>query len=76
MTVVIIINGNPVYCRSAQRIVDEDLGNGQRCYALDDGTRIWHKPEDGIIELSKKVLDNIEPVGFSMFLGKELEKKK
>lgn len=74
MTIVIIVNGQPIYCRSLQRIVEEKEGNGERCYALDDGTRIWHKPSDGIIELSKKVLDHIDPVGFSFSFEPNLKK--
>ena len=62
MTVAILVNGQPVYTRTLRRIINEDVGNGLRCYALDDGTRLWHKPEDGIIELSKRVLDSIDPV--------------
>jgi len=63
MTVAIIINNQPLYSRTIKRIVNEDEGNRKRCYELDDGTRIWHDPKDGIISLAKKVLDNIEPVG-------------
>lgn len=63
MTVAILVNGQPLYSRTIMRIMNEDIGNGKRCYALDDGTRIWHDPKDGIIELSKTVLDSIDPVG-------------
>lgn len=64
MTVSIQINNQPLYTRTLHRIVDEDVGNGKRCYELDDGSRIWHEPKDGIIKLAKQALDTIEPVGF------------
>ena len=64
MTVAILVNNQPLYTRTIRRIINEDVGNGKRCYELDDGSRIWHDPKDGIIELSKQVLDTIEPVGY------------
>lgn len=63
MTVAILVNGEPLYSRTIHRIVDIDQGNGMRCYELDDGTRMWHNPKDGIIELAKKALDHIIQVG-------------
>jgi len=63
MTVAILINNEPLYSRTIKRIVNEDDTDGNRCYEVDDGTRIWHDPHDGIITLAKKVLDKIEPVG-------------
>ena len=63
MTVAILVNGQPLYSRTIHRIINEDMGNGKRCYELDDGSRIWHDPKDGIIELAKQALDTIEPVG-------------
>ena len=71
MTVAIIVNGKPLYSRTIIRIVSEDIGNGKRCYALDDGTRIWHDHKDGIISLAKQVLDKIEPVGVDWLNLKE-----
>jgi hypothetical protein len=62
MTVTILVNGQPLYTRTLRRIINEDIGNGHRCYELDDGSRIWHKAGDGIIELSKQALDTIDPV--------------
>lgn len=67
MTVAIIVNGNPLYTRTIHRIVNEDVGNGKRCYELDDGTRIWHDPKLGIIELAKEALNHIESVGVEKF---------
>lgn len=67
MTVSILVNGQPLYTRTIHRIINEDIGNGKRCYELDDGTRIWHDPVKGIIELAKEALDHIEPVGVKKY---------
>lgn len=54
ITVNILINGQPIYTRSAVNRLKE-----HGVYIGDDGTRIEHDPEDGAIVLAKKMLDTI-----------------
>lgn len=58
MTVVIYVNGTPVYARSAVNVGSENE-KGETKYICDAGKSIRHKREDGAIELAKKMLDSI-----------------
>lgn len=64
ISVTIFINGNPIITRSASRTKD-GLGKDKDYseYTSDDGTKIWHVPEDGAIALAIKMLKNVEEVG-------------
>ena len=60
ITVTILINGNPIYTRSARRIRG---AAGETCtYYLDNGETLKHDYDDGAIELSKKLLDTIREI--------------
>mgnify|MGYP001027401118 CR=1 FL=1 len=56
ITVSILINGQPIYTRSAYR---ESEGVELNTYKLDTGERIYHKYDDGAVVLAKKMLDTI-----------------
>ena len=67
ITVTISINGTPLITRSAVRVRDlkpikigkeEEIQHS--AYKLDDGKEIFHKPEDGPVELAKKMLDQVD----------------
>ena len=64
ITVAILINGNVVYARTAVNVADHfDTKLGNCCkYKLDDGSIIYHRDEDGAVNLSKKMLDTIQDV--------------
>lgn len=62
MTVSISVNGSVVYSRTVRRLQDVLDSNNKRCYALDDGTRIWHNPNEGIVKLAINSLKEIEDV--------------
>ncbi len=55
ITVSILINGEPLYTRSAVNRLEE---HGH--YILDTGERIIHEPEDGAVALAIKMLHTIE----------------
>ena len=57
ITVSILINGQPVYTRSAVNITAGDREINE--YKVDDGTIIKHKPKDGAVILAKKMLNTI-----------------
>lgn len=57
ITVSILINGNPIFTRSARNTRHEK--EGKTLYRCDDDSEIWHKREDGAIRLAKKMLDTI-----------------
>ena len=60
ITVSILINGNPVYTRSA---VNVGKGSHGSCkYQLDDGQVIEHISDDGAVPLAKRMLDTIVEV--------------
>lgn len=62
ITVTILINGNPIYTRSAvnRRTVAQTKGLTLCEYELDDGTKLQHHREDGAIQLAKDMLDTIK----------------
>lgn len=61
LTVSILINGNPIMARSA--VNRGTLPNGDTLYAVDDGSEITHRREDGAVALAKKLLDTIREQG-------------
>ena len=60
ITVTILINGQPIYTRSAVNISEGIKTEAD--YKVDDGTILRHIPEDGAISLVKKMLDTIKEV--------------
>jgi hypothetical protein len=76
LTVAILINGNPVMARSSQNTGQFDE-EGNTLYLVDDGSKIWHKREDGPVALARKLLDTIAVNGISdVELIKHLNLKK
>lgn len=57
LTVSILINGEPLYTRSARR-QEDDVGE-VNTYKTDAGDVVEHKYEDGILPLAKKIIDTI-----------------
>lgn len=60
ITVSILINGQPIYTRSAVRVTTGD--KGINTYQLDDGTHIFHRYDDGAIPLAIQMLKTIHEV--------------
>lgn len=58
ITVAVLINGQPIFCRSATR--QEEKINKENTYKLDTGEIITHKYNDGAVQLAKKMLDTIK----------------
>ena len=57
ITVTILINGHPIFTRSAVR---REMKNGIGTYEVDDGSFIAHKYDDGAVPLAKAMLDTIK----------------
>lgn len=57
ITVNILINGQPIFTRSAVRVVTRPTYNK---YELDTGETIIHRYEDGAVVLAKKMLETIK----------------
>ena len=57
ITVTVAINGQPIYTRSAVR---EELRDGVGYYAVDDGSVLAHKYDDGAVALAIKLLKTIK----------------
>ncbi len=58
LTVGIFINGNPLVAKNA--INTGKLNDkGETGYLCDDGTTVWHHPEDGAVILAHKLLELI-----------------
>jgi hypothetical protein len=56
ITVVIFVNGSPIFARSAQRV-----GEGEKSrYEVDTGELLEHRYEDGAVLLAKKMLDTVK----------------
>lgn len=62
ITVAILINGQPIVARNAVN-QGETTADGHTKYLTDSGEVIWHRPEDGAVELSKRLLDTIRNDG-------------
>lgn len=66
ITVSILINGQPIFTRSAVHRCDSPKCFGKKglhSYTLDDASVIQHFPEEGAVVLAKKMLDTIHEVG-------------
>lgn len=57
LTVSILVNGNPIYTRTAVNRISET-----NSYISDDGSHIKHNPKDGAIKLAIKLLKTIKEV--------------
>lgn len=58
ISVIIKINGKAITGRSAVN-TGETRGEATR-YAVDDGTSVWHDPEQGAVPLAIKLLETIK----------------
>lgn len=58
ITVSVLINGQPIYTRSA--VNRGPKASGECRYDVDDGSVIDHMREDGAVALAHKLLDTIE----------------
>lgn len=58
MTIAILVNNKPVYTRSAVRVKDHPDGTSD--YKVDTGEIVQHKPNEGILVLSEKLLKTIK----------------
>lgn len=61
LTVAILINGQPIMARSA--VNTGEAHNGRAGYQVDDGSVIFHKPEDGAVVLAIELLKTIKEQG-------------
>lgn len=59
ITVTILVNGQPIFTRSAVRVVT----SSPNTYELDDGSYLKHEGADGAIKLAKAMLDTIKEPG-------------
>lgn len=63
ITVAILINGQPIFTRSAVRVVTGTPNEYRVC----DGSTIKHEADDGAVALAHKLLETIkEPTSGSM----------
>ncbi len=64
ITVSILINGQPIFTRTAvnegEYIGGLKKSKGYYRYKLDDGTILIHKQEHGAVKLAKMMLDTIQ----------------
>jgi hypothetical protein len=59
ITVAILINGKPIMARSAVN-TGEVKDDGYVRYSVDDGTSVFHRPDDGAVKLAVKLLGTIK----------------
>ena len=59
-TVSIDVNTRPVYTRSCRNTGRKK--GGRTIYELDTGEEVLHYPDDGAVELARKLLDTIEDI--------------
>lgn len=59
ISVAIMINGNVIMARSAVNTRQAD-SKGKIAYKVDDGTMVYHDPDEGAVVLAKKLLDTIK----------------
>jgi len=65
ISVSIAINGEPIYCRSAVNITQEEggvYGKDKQFYRLDTGEKITNYYGDGAVKLAIKMLKTIKEV--------------
>ena len=60
ITVSILINGQPIYTRSARNQDGEVNDKNETKYITDANDVIWHDIKNGAIELAKDMLDSID----------------
>jgi hypothetical protein len=59
ITVVIFVNGNPIFTRTAVRVCG--IPGADKClYNVDTGKKIEHNYNDGAVALAHKLLDTID----------------
>jgi len=63
ITVAILINGRPLFARSAVNMTTLDADTQLCRYDLDDGSQIEHRRGDGAVALAKAMLDSIVEPG-------------
>ena len=59
ITVAILINGQPIFTRTAVNQVEKN-SLGETLYLLDDGSKVYHKREAGAVKLAIKMLKQIK----------------
>lgn len=59
ITVAILVNGQPIFARSAVRQLEPDA-SGKFVYKLDDGSTLLHDYENGAIPLAVSMLKTIK----------------
>jgi hypothetical protein len=62
ITVTIFINGQPIITRSA--VNKGPALNDLTRYCVDDGSAIFHKPEDGAVKLAIEMLKTVHTEEF------------
>jgi len=60
ITVSILINGHPIYTRSAVNVGEDANYPGRHRYALDDGSELMHTRDDGAVPLAIQMLGTIK----------------
>jgi hypothetical protein len=60
ISVAILINGKPIMARSAHRRTARHAKGKEQCYMVDDGTLVYHNPDDGAVALCIKLLQTIK----------------
>jgi len=58
-TVAILINGSPIFARSAVNRGKVSPGSEECLYEVDTGEEVLHDPDDGAVKLARKLLDTI-----------------
>ena len=59
ITVAILINGQPIYTRSARNL-DRINEMGEHIYKVDDGNTVKHRRDKGAVKLAIKMLELIK----------------
>lgn len=65
ISVVILINGNPIMARSAVNKMERNE-SGETKYVTDCGKTLWHHRDAGAVPLAHKMLDCIAEDGMSI----------
>ena len=62
ISVSIAINGESILARSAVNTGQKSANPSATImkYKVDDGSKIWHDPDDGCVALAKKMLNTID----------------
>lgn len=74
ISVVILINGNPIMARSAVNKMERNEKD-QTKYVTDCGTVLWHHRDGGAVPLAKMMLDTIVEDGMNQCPTKEKRKE-